>query len=264
MIRINSALHKKLSTTKPIAFIDIESTGVLPETDRIVEITIAKVHVDGTIEVKTKRFNPEVPIPAGATKIHGITDADVANEPTFKKVARAMLNFITGCDLAGYASNRFDIPILNAEFIRAGVDFDYQGVVFYDICNIFMRKEGRTLVDAYRFYCGKELVGAHGSAADAMATLEVFEAQLDKYADLPKDPAQLDLFGNYDKTRVDIGGKLALDEDGDIVANFGGDKTKGKKLKNDLGLCNWILDKGFPADVNSIVRKILESEKTPA
>jgi len=264
MTKTTSALHEKLSTKNPIAFIDIETTGVNAESDRIIEITIAKVHLNGTIEVKTKRFNPEVPIPEEATKIHGITDADVANEPTFKKVAKGMLAFITGCDLAGYSSNRFDIPLLNAEFIRAGVEFDYEGVVFYDICNIFMRKEGRTLADAYRFYCSKELINSHSSLADAMATLEVFEAQLDKYTDLPKDPAQLDLFGNYDKVRVDIGGKLSLNKDGEIITNFGSEKTKGKVLKNEIGLCQWILEHDFPADVNRIVTKIIEESKVSA
>ncbi len=256
-LKTTSNLHEKLQTTRPVCFIDIETTGVSPENDRIVEITIAKVNLDGSVEIKTKRFNPEMPIPASATAVHKITDEMVANEPTFKKYAKGMLAFITGCDLAGYASNRFDIPLLNAEFNRADVTFDYEGVNFYDICNIFMRNEGRTLKDAYRFYLGKEMENAHESLADAIATMEIFEAQLERYDSLPKDPAQLDLFGNYDKVRVDIGGKLTLNEDGDIITNFGGDKVKGKILKNEPGLCNWILEHDFPADVNLIVNKIL-------
>ena len=255
-VRISSEIHKKLKTERPVCFIDVETTGVNPETDRILELSIVKVHLDGSLESKTKRFNPEMPIHPDATVINGITDEMVVNEPTFKKLAKGILSFINDCDLAGYSSNRFDIPMLNAEFNRAGLAYNYQHVNFYDICHIFMRKEGRTLVDAYRFYCGADLADAHSSLADVMATIEVFEAQLEKYSDLPTDPAQLDLFTSYDKPRVDIGGKLTLDADGDIVANFG--NSKGKKLKNELGLCKWILEKDFPSDVNLIVQKILD------
>lgn len=254
---LTSALHTKLNSTKPIAVIDIESTGVNPSEARIVEITIAKVNLDGTVEVKTKRFNPEMPIPADATEVHGITDADVANEPPFKKVAKAMASFINGCELAGFASNRFDIPLLYAEFVRAGVVVDLSTTNFLDASHIFIRKEGRTLGDAYRYYCGKELVGAHGSQADALATLEVLEAQLDKYPDLPKDVAALNRYGNYDNERLDVAGKLTRDKDGDIVTTFG--TNKGKKLKNEPGFCKWILEHNFPPDVNEIVTNILNA-----
>ena len=174
----------ELKLKRPIVFLDLETTGVDPAKDRIVEISLVKVQPDGSKEVKTRRINPGMPIPPESTAIHGIADDDVKDEPRFEQIAKSLAAYMEGCDLAGYNSNRFDIPVLAEEFLRAGVDVDLKKRRFIDVQNIFHKMEQRTLVAAYRFYCDRELEGAHSAEADTLATYEVLKAQLDRYPEL--------------------------------------------------------------------------------
>ncbi|MDE6467719.1 MAG: 3'-5' exonuclease, partial [Muribaculaceae bacterium] len=230
----------KLKLTRPIVFFDLETTGTNINTDRIVEISVVKLMPDGSVTSKTRRLNPEMPIPAEATAVHHITDADVADEPTFRQVANSLSQFFTGCDIAGFNSNRFDIPLLDQEFERAGIDFDFSRARFIDVQTIFHKKEPRTLVAAYRYYCGKELEGAHGALADTTATMEVLLAQLERYEDLPTDVAALSEFATNSRN-VDLMGRLVYDDQGREVINFG--KYKGRLadevLAHEPGYYSW-------------------------
>ena len=215
----------KLHLQRPIVVFDLETTGVQITRDRIVEISILKVHPDGEQETKTRRINPEMPIPQEATAVHGITDADVADCPTFTQVARSLYSWIEGCDIAGFNSNRFDVPMLVEEFLRAGVAVDFDDRHFIDVQTIYHKMERRTLEAAYKFYCSKTLENAHSAEADTRATFEVLEAQLDHYPEeLTNDVAALAEFSSYGR-RVDFAGSLAFDDQDEIVINFG--KYKG-------------------------------------
>ena len=177
----------QLNLKNPIIFLDLETTGIDIVKDRIVELSLVKVMPDGTKEVKTRRINPGMPIPEAATAIHGITDDDVKDCPRFEQVAKSLAAYIKGSDLGGYNSNRFDIPMLAEEFLRAGVDIDLKKRKFVDVQTIFHKKEQRTLSAAYKFYCDSDLEGAHSAEADTLATYEVLQAQLDRYDDLRND-----------------------------------------------------------------------------
>ena len=189
----------KLNLKRPIVFLDLETTGVDPAKDRIVEISLVKVMPDGTQEVKTRRLNPEMHIPEAASAVHGIHDEDVADCPTFREISKSLWSYISGCDFAGYNSNKFDIPVLVEEFLRAGVDVDMDKCRFIDVQNIFHRMEQRTLVAAYKFYCGKDLTQAHSAEADTLATYEVLKAQLDRYDELQNDVEFLSEFSTRSK-----------------------------------------------------------------
>ena len=193
----------KLNLKNPIVFFDLETTGINVAQDRIVEISFLKVKPNGEEIAKTRRINPEMHIPEQATAVHGITDDDVKNEPTFKQIAKSLAAEIEGCDLAGFNSNRFDIPLLAEEFLRAGVDVDLNKRKFVDVQTIFHKKEQRTLVAAYKFYCDKDLNDAHSASADTMATYEVLKAQLDKYQDLENDVNFLSQYSSFSKN-VDL------------------------------------------------------------
>lgn len=245
----------RINLTRPIAFIDIEATGISRESDRIVEISICKLHPNGTREVKTRRINPEIPIPAGATEIHGISDDDVANESTFKDVSKSLLAFIAGCDLGGYNSNSFDFPMLFNEFLRAGIYWNYKVHRFIDAGNIFKIQEQRTLTAAYKFYCGKDLEGAHGAEADINATVDVFLAQLERYEDVPGDIEQLHLFCNYGKPILDLSGKFTYDESNNIIFNFG--PKKGLKAEDHLDFVEWMVSRDFPQDTMQVCYQLL-------
>lgn len=247
----------QLNLKKPIVFFDLETTGVDITHDRIVEISIIKVLPNGQEIEKTRRVNPGIPIPAEATAVHHITDEDVANEPTFRQIAKSLANEIAGCDMAGYNSNRFDIPMLDQEFQRAGVKFDFSKVRFVDVQNIFHKKEQRTLVAAYRFYCGKELDGAHSANADTRATLEVLKAQLDRYDDLPNDIDELSKFSQLNRN-VDFMGRLIYNDDDREVINFG--KHKGKLaeevLKKEPNYYDWIMKSDFSQNTKDCFTRI--------
>lgn len=247
----------KLTLRRPIVFFDLETTGTNISHDRIVEISIVKVMPDGTEIMKTRRVNPEMPIPAEATAIHHITDEDVRDEPTFKQIAKSLAQLFVGCDIAGFNSNRFDIPLLDQEFQRADVDFDFGKARFIDVQTIFHKKEPRTLVAAYRFYCGKELEDAHSASADTMATYEVLKAQLEKYDDLPCDVEALSDFASQNRN-VDFVGRLVYDDQKREVINFG--KYKGRiaeeVLRTDPGYYNWIMQGDFTKNTKDAFTRI--------
>ena len=198
----------QLNLKNPIVFFDLETTGINIVKDRIVEISFVKVHPNGKEESKTRRINPEMPIPPESTAIHGITDEDVKDCPTFKEIAKSLAAQIEGCDLAGYNSNRFDIPLLAEEFLRAGVDIDLNKRKFVDVQTIFHKMEQRTLSAAYKFYCDKSLENAHTAEADTMATYEILKAQLDRYPDdLQNDIDFLSKYSSF-TNNVDFAGRM--------------------------------------------------------
>ncbi len=247
----------KLKLTRPLVFFDLETTGTNITHDRIVEISIVKLMPDGTVVERSRRLNPEMPIPAEATAVHHITDDDVAGEPTFRQVAASLSKLLQGCDIAGFNSNRFDIPLLDQEFHRAGVDFDLNGVRFVDVQTIYHKKEPRTLVAAYRYYCGKELEEAHSALADTRATMEVLMAQLDVYDDLPVGLDGLSEFANPNRN-VDLLGRLIYDDNKREVINFG--KYKGRLaeevLASDPGYYNWIMQGDFAQNTKNAFTRI--------
>nr|WP_068889352.1 3'-5' exonuclease [Pedobacter panaciterrae] len=231
----------KLYLNRPLAFFDLETTGVNVGADRIVEIAILKAMPDGSELIKTLRINPEMPIPLQSSLIHGIYDKDIVNEPAFKDVAQELSDFIGDADLAGYNSNRFDIPVLLEEFLRAGVDFDMSDRKFVDVQNIFHQMEQRTLRAAYKFYCDKDIVNAHSAEADITATYHVLLAQIERYKDTEFEDKQgniskpvqnnveaLHTFTNMNKP-VDFAGRMVFNEDNEEIFNFG--KHKGKTVE---------------------------------
>ena len=217
----------KLNLKRPIVFFDLETTGVDTAKDRIVEISMVKVMPDGEQIVKTRKLNPGMHIPAEATAIHGITDEDVRDCPTFAQVAKSLEQFIRGCDFGGFNSNRFDLPVLVEEFLRAGVDVDFKRRRFVDVQNIFHKKEQRTLVAAYKFYCDKDLEDAHSAEADTLATYEVLMAQLERYPDLENDIDKLAEFSTRGEA-ADYAGRILFNEKGEEVFGFG--KYKGRPV----------------------------------
>ncbi|HHV86225.1 MAG TPA: 3'-5' exonuclease [Petrimonas sp.] len=248
----------KLNLKNPLVFFDLETTGINITKDRIVEISLLKVHPNGKEEIKSRRINPEMPIPPQATAIHGITDDDVKDCPTFKQVAKSLADMLEGCDLAGFNSSRFDVPVLSEEFLRAGVDFDMSKRKFVDVQIIFHKKEQRTLEAAYKFYCEKELENAHSAEADTVATYEVLKSQLDRYPDLENDIAFLSKEYSSFNNNVDFAGRIIFDENGVEVFNFG--KHKGKSvvqvLRNEPSYYSWMMDGDFPLNTKQMLTKI--------
>ena len=233
----------ELQLKRPLVFFDIESTGLSPEKDRIVEISLIKVYPDGHEEVRTRRLNPECHIPEESTAVHGITDDDVRDCPTFRQVAKSLASMIQGCDIAGYNSNRFDVPLLGEEFLRADVEVDFSRCRFIDVQTIFHKMERRTLEAAYKFYCDKDLTEAHSAEADTRATLEVLKAQLDRYPeDLQNDVEFLSSFTMQQRN--------LYNEKDEVVINFG--KHKGvpvaEVLKKEPGYYDWVMKADFPED----------------
>ncbi len=261
--------NMQLQLKNPIVFLDLETTGINIVTDRIVEIALIKVNVDGTEEEKLLRINPEMPIPIESSLIHGIYDEDVKDAPTFKSVAKTLAKFIEGCDLGGFNSNRFDIPLLAEEFLRAEVDVDMKKRKFIDVQAIFHKMEKRTLAAAYKFYCDQDLVDAHSAMADTKATYEVLKAQLDRYENVEfedkgkksvpivNDIDKLSDFSSYDKN-VDFVGRIVYDENGVEVFNFG--KNKGipveKVLQEQPGYFGWILNSEFPLYTKKVLTQL--------
>lgn len=246
-----------LQLSKPLAFIDLETTGVNLGTDRIIEIAIVKVTIDGKQAVKRKLLNPEMPIPVSATEIHGITDEMVKSAPTFKQVSNEVKQFIENCDLAGYNSNRFDIPLLAEEFLRSGLDFDLKGRKLVDVQRIFHLMEQRTLGAAYKFYCGKSLDGAHSAEIDATATWEILQAQLEKYPQLGNTVESL-LKVTGEEDLVDFARRFVM-EKGIEVFNFG--KHKGRPvtdvLKAEPQYYDWMMKGDFPLHTKQKLTEIL-------
>ena len=247
----------ELKLTRPICFFDLETTGINISKDRIVEISILKVLPNGNKESKTWLVNPEMPIPEQTTAVHGITNEKVANEPTFKELAPEISKMIQGCDLAGFNSNKFDIPLLAEEMLRVGADFDMTNNVAVDVQNIFHKMEQRTLVAAYKFYCDKDLTNAHSAEFDTLATYEVLKAQLDKYPDLENDTKFLAEFSTRRKT-ADFAGFIAFNDQNQEVFTFG--KHKGRLvdevLDKEPGYFGWIQNADFPLYTKKILTAI--------
>jgi DNA polymerase-3 subunit epsilon len=247
----------QLNLKNPLVFFDLETTGINLSKDRIVEISFVKVHPNGKEESKTRRINPGIPIPAEATAIHGISDEDIKDCPTFREVAKSLAAQIEGCDLAGFNSNRFDIPMLAEEFLRAEIDIDLSRRKFVDVQTIFHKKEQRNLEAAYKFYCGKDLEHAHSAEADTQATYEVLKSQLDMYPDLQNDINYLSSYSCYNNN-VDFAGRIVYNEKGEEVVNFG--KHKGSLvvdvLKSDLGYYDWIMKGDFTLNTKQMFTKI--------
>ena len=247
-----------LNLNNPLVFFDLETTGINITRDRIVEISILKVHPNGTEETRTRRINPEMPIPPESTAIHGISDEDVKDCPTFKQVGKSFADFLEGCDMAGFNSSRFDVPLLTEEFLRAGVDFETSKRKFIDVQIIFHRKEQRTLEAAYAFYCNKKHDNAHSAEADVIATYEVLKSQLDRYSDLENDINFLSREYSSFNNNVDLAGRIIVNEDGVEVFNFG--KHKGKSVlevfKKEPSYYSWMMDGDFPLNTKQVLTKL--------
>ena len=241
----------------PIVFFDLETTGINIAKDRIVEISVLKVMPNGKEEQKTIRVNPEMHIPEQASAIHGIYDDDVKDCPTFKEIAKDLARYIEGCDLGGYNSNRFDIPLLAEEFLRVDVDFDMRKRKFVDVQTIFHKMEQRTLVAAYKFYCQKDLTEAHSAEADTMATYEVLKAQLDRYPELQNDVQYLADFSARGET-ADYAGRIAYNEKGQEIFAFG--KHKGRVVSEvfaeEPSYYSWMMNGDFPLYTKKVITEI--------
>jgi DNA polymerase-3 subunit epsilon len=246
----------KLNLTRPIAFFDLETTGTQPTTDCIVEIAIHKVHPQGAPETYVRRINPGMPIPAAASAVHGIYDKDVIDAPRFKDLAPEIKAFLDNTDLAGFNSNRFDIPLLVEEFLRIGMDFDMENRRTIDILHIYHKMEQRNLAAAYKFYCGKELTNAHQAEADVIATYEVALAQLEKYETLKNDIDYLHSFTS-NESLIDFGGRF-LRVNGVELFNFGKHKGRSVKdvLKNEPTYYNWMMEGDFPLHTKKTLKDL--------
>lgn len=246
-----------LKLHKPLCVFDLETTGTHVGKDRIVEICILKVNPDASRESKTWLVNPGMPIPAESSAVHGISDADVADAPSFQEIAPKIMEMIAGTDLAGFNSNRFDVPLLAEELLRAGLDFDLSKFRLVDAQTIYHKKEPRNLSAAYRFYCDKELVNAHSAEADVMATFDILDAQVGKYEDLPNEIAELSEFSYHSKF-ADLAGMIHFNDKNEEIFAFG--KYKGQVVKEvfqkDLGYYGWIQNVDFPLYTKKIFTAI--------
>jgi len=250
----------KLNLTRPIIFFDLETTGVNASYDRIVEISCVKVYPDGRETTWTRRINPEMHIPETASAVHHITDEDVKDAPRFAEIAETLMQSFENCDIAGFNSNKFDIPLLMAEFSRAGMNFSLSGRNLIDVQTIYHRLEQRTLSAAYRFYCGKDLEGAHSALADTMATYEVLKAQLDRYPETEEfgnDMTKLARF-SIQGNNIDLAGRFSRNPQGEAIFNFG--KYRGQKvaevLRREPSYYNWMMQGDFAKDTKDVLTAI--------
>lgn len=264
LLNYYETIYMKLNLTKPIVFFDLETTGVNIAKDRVVEISILKVFPNGNKESKTWLVNPEIEIPKEASEIHGITNEKVVTEPTFKELAPQINELIGDADLAGFNSNRFDIPLLAEELLRAGIDFNMSNRKAVDVQTIFHKKEQRTLSAGYQFYCGKELVGAHGAEADTNATYEILLAQVEKYEDLENSVEALSEFSTHGK-RADFAGFILFNDKDQEIFSFG--KYKGRTVeevfKENPGYNAWIQNADFPLYTKKVLKEIKERMSAP-
>jgi len=260
----------ELNLKRPIVFIDLETTGINVATDRIIEICMIKEFPDGKQETRTQRLNPTIPISEEAFEVHGISQDDVKDEPTFEEMATSFSSFIGNADLAGYNAIKFDFPLLLEEFLRVGVEFDLKNRKLVDVQNIFHKMEPRNLGAAYQYYCNKELVNAHSAEADTIATYEILKAQLDMYKDKPykdkegkiskpviNDIASLSDF-SYHTKNADLIGQIIFNEKGEEVFNFG--KYKGKSVENTFSIepqyYDWMMKSKFPRSTKKVITSI--------
>ena len=247
----------KIKLSKPICFFDLETTGINISKDRIVEISILKVFPNSNKESRTWLVNPEISIPSEVSKIHGITNEMVINEPNFKVIGSQVKEMINNCDLGGFNSNKFDIPLLAEEFLRSNIVFDLEKIKCIDVQNIFHKMEQRTLSAAYKFYCGKSLENAHSSKADTLATFEVLESQIEKYDDLQGNVNFLSDFSRRGKN-VDLAGFIKYNKDDVPCFSFGKhkDKTVDYVLENESGYFGWLLNADFPIYTKKVLTKL--------
>lgn len=257
-------MKRFLRLDRPLAVFDIESTGLNPRADRIVELSVLRIEPDGTRSSRTWRFNPGMPIPPETTALHGITDEMAASAPTFADKAAEVFAFFDGCDLGGFGLSKLDIPLLDEEFFRCGLHFNPNGRRMFDALRVYHAREPRDLSAAMRFYCGEELVGAHGAEADAAAALRVLEGEFEKYADLPEDPDAFDTaFNPRDPSFVDRDGRFKRGDDGRVYVNFG--KKKGKALDDvaaaDPSYLRWIANGDFAFDTKKVATDALEERR---
>ncbi|MDG2086028.1 MAG: 3'-5' exonuclease [Flavobacteriales bacterium] len=252
-----------LQLKKPIVFFDLETTGIKVAVDRIVEISILKIFPNGNKESKTWLVNPTVPIPEETTLIHGITNEKVVNEPTFSELSDDIYRLIENCDLAGFNSNKFDIPLLAEEFLRAGIEFNMKNRKAVDIQNIFHKLEQRTLIAAYKFYCDKELTNAHSAKADTNATYEILLAQLDKYSELENNIDFLSDFSERGGKFADLAGFIRYNQKGEEVLSFGKyrDITLKQIWNNNPGYFSWIKQADFPLYTKNIMNNFATKMK---
>ena len=254
---MRKALEMELELTRPICFFDLETTGTNVAKDRIVEIAILKVFPNGNKESKTWLVNPEMHISDEVIAVHGISNQKIANEPTFKELSQDIYKMIKDADLGGFNSDRFDIPLLAEELLRADIDFDMKNTVSVDVQTIFHKMEKRTLGAAYKFYCDKDLTDAHSAAADTNATYEVLLSQLDRYPDLENNIKKLSEFSRR-KESVDFAGFIAMNKDGEEIFSFG--KHRGKKVQDVLekepGYFGWIMNADFPRYTKKVLTQI--------
>jgi len=247
----------ELELTRPICFFDLETTGTNVAKDRIVEIAILKVFPNGNKESKTWLVNPEMHISDEVIAVHGISNQKIANEPTFKELSQDIYKMIKDADLGGFNSDRFDIPLLAEELLRADIDFDMKNTVSVDVQTIFHKMEKRTLGAAYKFYCDKDLTDAHSAAADTNATYEVLLSQLDRYPDLENNIKKLSEFSRR-KESVDFAGFIAMNKEGEEIFSFG--KHRGKKvhdvLEKEPGYFGWIMNADFPRYTKKVLTQI--------
>ena len=247
----------KLSLKNPLIIFDLEATGLNIITDRIIEINYLKIYPDGREESKTLRFNPEMQMDPKAIAVHGIKDEDLKDCPTFKEYAKTIANIFEGCDFAGYNSNKFDLPLLAEEFLRADVDFDLKKRKFIDVQVIYHKMEQRTLSAAYKFYCEKELENAHSAEADTRATYEVLQSQLDRYTNLENDIDKLSEFSSHNRS-VDFAGRIVYNEKDVEVFNFG--KYKGVSVEEvfekDPAYYSWMINSDFPMYTKKVLTAI--------
>lgn len=253
-----------LNLKNDLCVFDIESTGLDVSQDRIVEISMLKIDPKGEETSLTLRVNPEIEISKESSEIHGITQEDIKDEPTFKELADKIAKFIGKSDLAGFNSNKFDIPMLAEEFLRVNHDFDMRARRFIDVQNIFHKMEQRTLVAAYKFYCAKDLENAHSAEADVIATYEVLKAQVEKYEELENDMEYLAEFSTHNKFKIiDFAGRIAENENGEPVYNFG--KHKGKTIeevdRNEPGYYGWMMNSNFPRYTKAVLKQELDKIK---
>lgn len=246
-----------LNLKNAIIFFDLETTGINITKDRIVEISYIKVYPNGDEEERTIRINPEMPIPAEATAIHHITDDDVKNCPIFKSIAKELSRVFEGADIAGYNSNRFDVPLLIEEFLRADVNIDLSRRNFVDVQTIFHKMEQRTLVAAYKFYCDKDLADAHSASADTRATYEVLKAQLERYSTLKNDIEFLSTFSSQ-KKNADLAGRIIFNDKDIEVFNFGKYKNMSVEevFRKDVGYYGWMMQGDFPQNTKQVITNI--------
>lgn len=251
----------QLALNRPIIFFDLETTGTDHAKDRIVEIAMVKLKNDGTRDNYVKRLNPGMPIPAESSAIHGIYDHDVKDAPTFKQIAHGLYEWMKHCDLGGYNSAKFDIPLLAEEFLRAGINVDFTERHMIDVQQIFFKMESRSLSAAYNFYCNKHLENAHSAEADVLATIEVLEAQLDRYEDLQNEVKALHVFTSGDQY-VDYARRIVV-KDGHPVFNFG--KHKGRKVEEIFNIepqyYDWMMQADFPLHTKQKISEILNRMK---